>query len=136
VEDLIYIEGSDHDHHESGFFDECLLVESDGVPFQGQYCTVFFKLQSVEDAGDHVNNFNGEKETESIFTYHKPTVGFCLPSTCSANDLNSAVSQFLGFRIVHDRNFSVVAISDENNCCSKEKIQSSSIFDNLTIIIL
>ena len=138
VEDLIYIEGSDNVHHGSGLFDECLSVESDriGVPFQGQYCTVFFKLQPVEEEGDHINNFIGEKETESIFTYHKPTVGFCLPSTCTANDLNSAVSQFLGFRIVHGRNFSVVAISDENNCYSKEKIQSSGIFDNLTVFIL
>jgi hypothetical protein len=71
-----------------------------------------------------------------MFTYHKPTVGFCLPSTCTADDLNSAVSQLLGFRIVNGRNFSVVPISDENYCYSKEKIQASGRFDNLTVFIL
>jgi hypothetical protein len=105
VENLIYIEGDENEHHESGLFDECLTVQSDGVSFQGKYCTVFFGLQAVEDTSNQENNINAEKEKETIYSNQMPSVGFCLPSTCSADDLNSAVAQFLGSRVIKGRNF-------------------------------
>ena len=136
MEDLIHIEGSDNVHHESGLFDECLSVQPDGVPFQGQYCTIFFKLKAVQEAGDDEYIFDGEEEKESVFTYQKPSVSFCLPSTCTAGDLNSAFDQLLGFRVVNGQNFSIVPIGNAYNCYTKEKIQANSTFDAVTITIL
>lgn len=136
VENLIYIDGDENDHHESGLFDECLSVQSDGVPFQGQYCTVFFGLINVEDAGNREKIFNVQQETDTIYSNVMPSVGFCLPSTCSASDLNSAVEQLLGFRIIRGRNLSVVALANESHCYTEEKVQSSSVFDNVTLTIL
>jgi len=138
VEDLIYIEGSDNVHHGSGLFDECLSVESDEVPFQGQYCTVFFGLkQTHPDESVSKNDAIVEKPNEHISNFQKPSVGFCLPSTCSASDLRSAVAQLVGSRVIKEKKFSVVAISGENYCYTQEKINASkATFDYLTLAVL
>ncbi len=136
VENLIYIAGDENEHHESGLFDECLTVQSDGVSFQGKYCTVFFGLQAVEDKSNQEHNFNAEKEKETVHNNQMPSVSFCLPSTCSADDLNSAVAQLLGSRVIKGRNFSVIAIANENDCYTEEKVQANSRFDNITVTIL
>jgi uncharacterized protein (DUF39 family) len=65
-----------------------------------------------------------------------PSVGFCLPSTCTADDLNSAVTKLLGSRVIKGRNFSVVALANENDCYTEKKVQASSKFDNITVTIL
>ncbi|XP_046631179.1 nose resistant to fluoxetine protein 6-like isoform X4 [Daphnia pulicaria] len=136
VENLIYIEGDENEHHESGLFDECLTVQSDGVSFQGKYCTVFFGLHAVENTSNQENKFNAEKEKETIYSNQMPSVGFCLPSTCTADDLNSAVTKLLGSRVIKGRNFSVVALANENDCYTEKKVQASSKFDNITVTIL
>ena len=140
VEDLIYIEGSDNVHHGSGLFDECLSVESDriGVPFQGQYCTVFFGLKRThEEESVSKNDAIVEKPNEHISNFQKPSVSFCLPSTCSASDLRSAVAQLVGSRVIKEKKFSVVAISGENYCYTQEKINASrATFDYLTLAVL
>jgi hypothetical protein len=141
-EDLIYIEGSDNMHHESGLFDECLSVESDRVPFQGQYCTVFFKLKPVKEEETNVNqenisNTSTDEPVENLYTYQKPSVGFCLPSTCSAGDLRSAVAQHVGYRTIKETNFSIVTVANENYCHTQKKIDTSrTTFDNVTIAVL
>ena len=128
LEDLIHIEGSDHVHHESGLFDECLSVLSDWE-IQGQYCTVFFGLKSMEE--EETN-----EHEENLYNFQKPSVGFCLPSTCSAIDLKSAVAQHVGHRTINEKNFSVVAIANENYCYTQQKIDASRTFDNVTIAVL
>jgi hypothetical protein len=78
-----------------------------------------------------------EEPVENIYYYQKPSVGFCLPSTCSASDLRSAVSQRVGHRTIKERNFSIVAIANENYCYTQQKIDSSrTTFDNVTITVL
>jgi hypothetical protein len=139
VEDLIHIEGSDNVHHESGLFDECLSVQPDGVPFQGQYCTVFFGLkpQEKENSQRDLNDSEKEEINENMSNFQKPSVGFCLPSTCSSSDLRSAVAQLVGHRVIKEKNFSIVAISDEKYCFTREKIHArSTTFDNPTLIVL
>ena len=143
VKDLIYIEGSDNVHHESGLFDECLSVESNGVPFRGQYCTVFFGLKPVDSEEstrgrrNDTNNFNEAEPMEHISNFQKPSVSFCLPSTCSAGDLRSAVAQLVGFRVINQNNFSIVAMSSEDYCYTQEKIHASrTTFDYLTLAVL
>jgi hypothetical protein len=138
VEDLIYIEGSEHVHHESGLFDECLSVQPDEIPFQGHYCTVFFGLKpSHQEESVRNSGFIEDEPYEHISNFQKPSVGFCLPSTCSASDLKSAVSQLVGFRTIKEKNFSIVAISNENYCYTQEKIHvSRTTFDYPTIVVL
>nr|CAH0101428.1 unnamed protein product [Daphnia galeata] len=143
VEDLIHIEGSDNVHHESGLFDECLSVESHGINFQGKYCTVFFGLKHKEnDDGSTPLDWDDSEEeeiNENMSNFQKPSVGFCLPSTCSAGDLRSAVAQLVaaGHRIINEKNFSIVAMSNEKYCYTLEKIHArSTTFDNPTLIVL
>ena len=130
-------------HHESGLFDECLSVESDRVPFQGQYCTVFFELKPVKEEETNVNhlenisNTSTDEPVENLYTYQKPSVGFCLPSTCSASDLRSAVAQHVGYRTIKETNFSIVTVANENYCYTQKKIDTSrTTFDNVTIAVL
>jgi hypothetical protein len=71
VEDLIYMEGSEILHHEPGLFDECLSVQSDGIPFQGQYCTVFFELKLIDQINanqSYISNTPREEQHISTFT--------------------------------------------------------------------
>jgi hypothetical protein len=141
VEDLIHIDGSDNVHHESGLFDECLSVQSDGVSFQGKYCTVFFGLKLQEKGNDVAQSESDHSEEEEInenmSNFQKPSVGYCLPSTCSAGDLRSAVGQLVGSRVVKENNFSIVAISSEKYCYTQEKIHGrNTTFDNPTLIVL
>ncbi|XP_046631188.1 nose resistant to fluoxetine protein 6-like isoform X2 [Daphnia pulicaria] len=147
VEDLIYMEGSEILHHEPGLFDECLSVQSDGIPFQGQYCTVFFGLKLIDQINgnqSYISNTPREEEhngrvehLEHLYFYQRPSVGFCLPSTCSACDLTSAVSQHVGHRTIKGTNYSIVAIANENHCYTQEKINiSRTTFDNVTIAVM
>jgi hypothetical protein len=143
VENLIHT-GSDYVHHDLGLFDECISVQPHNVPFQVQYCTVFFDLTLVS------NRLNNEKANPSTFefvtiakegepknhlsNFLMPSISFCLPSTCSARDLRSTVAQRIGYRLVQKRNFSLVAISSENYCYTQTKLSANSIqFDNYAI---
>ncbi|KAI9551728.1 hypothetical protein GHT06_022064 [Daphnia sinensis] len=135
VENLIHIEGGNNVHHESGLFDGCLSVQSDRVSFKGQYCTVFFGLEPVveEESLDDIP----DSDVENIYYYQKPSVGFCLPSTCTASDLRTAVAQQVGHRVSKGKNFSIVAIASEDYCYTEEKIHNrKTTVDNVTIIVL
>ncbi|XP_059353377.1 nose resistant to fluoxetine protein 6-like [Daphnia carinata] len=135
IENLIHIEGGENVHHESGLFDGCLSVQSDAVSFKGQYCTVFFGLEPVveEESFDDIP----DADVENIYFYQKPSVGFCLPSTCTASDLRSAVAQQVGHRVSKGKNFSIMAISSEDYCYTEEKIHNRrTTFDNVTLIVL
>ncbi len=91
-----------------GLFDECVAVE--GPSFQGQYCTLFFGME--------------DKETILL-----PRVGFCIPSSCSAKDLEVSVAQ-----LITDNNRSL--ITDENYCYTRKKIDSTPEFDGPDIAVM
>lgn len=135
VEDLIHIEGNSDVHHESGLFDGCVSVQPDGILFEGQYCTVFFGLTEVTEQ-DNAENLKEEQPKESSSNFLKPSIGFCLPSTCTASDLRSAVAQQLGYRVSNGKNFSMTAISSEDYCYTQQKILANGTMDNLTIIVM
>lgn len=136
IENLIHIEGGESVHHESGLFDGCLSVQSDGVSFKGQYCTVFFGLKPVAEEEKSLDDIP-DADVENVYHDQKPSVGFCLPSTCTASDLRSAVAQQVGHRVGKGKNFSIVAISSEDYCYTEEKIHNRrTTFDNVTLIVL
>ena len=133
IEDLVYT-GSGNIHHESGLFDECLSIQSNDMPFRGQYCTVFFDLKPTK------NSISESKEAEpddTMTSFRMPSVSFCIPSTCSASDLRSAVAQRVGYRVVNGINHTIVTISSEEYCHTKHKINVNNITtDNVALITL
>lgn len=142
VEHLLYIDGSENVHFESGLFDDCVSVRSDAIAFQGQYCTVFFGLKPVtneQSVDDHETTSSDDYWTskENIYDNQKPAVGFCLPSSCTAKDLRSAISQRVGYRVIKGENFSITVLASENNCYTQEKINiNSTTFDTFTRVVL
>ena len=116
--------------HEMGLFDECLAaVNQLGgqlPPFEAKYCTVFFdgqihgsiKNQSLNDEAQPI---------DSMSNFVKSSVAFCIPSSCNAEDLRSAVAQ----RIRHRLDFNVsliVSVTSEDFCYSRNQIRSDSKF--------
>ena len=53
--------------------------------------------------------------------FAKSSVGFCIPSTCTARDIRSAVSQRVGV--------SLVSITSEDYCYTQDKIIANNQFD-------
>ena len=113
-------------HHEAGLFDECLLsIDDDVNSFQGQYCTVFFDLKPLEQQSVNLNNDEAEP-MEEMGNFAKSSVGFCIPSTCTARDLRSAVAQRVGV--------SLVSITNEDYCYTQDKIRINSQFDTAATV--
>ena len=114
-------------HHEAGLFDECLLStddrNDDDASFQGQYCTVFFDLKPPD-----VASLNNEAEPmKDMGNFAKSSVGFCIPSTCTARDLRTAVAQRVGV--------SLVSITSEDYCYTQDKIRKiNSQFDTAATV--
>ena len=127
VEELIHT-GSGNVHHESGLFDECLSVRSDDIDFRGQYCSVFFDLKPTPL---NENEMDSNSDVGEPYTYmsnfRMPSISFCLPSTCSARDLRSAVAQLVGHRNIDGTNYKLVTISSEDYCYSQDKINDKDI---------
>lgn len=121
-----------------GLFDECLAVRAPS--FDGEYCTVFFKPVSAnlsEVANDSL--FLGSEDRQNLISIFQilgqlsgpgrvkpiiedavasvaflPSISFCLPSTCTAQDLGQAIAQLIGSYII--ANHSIVTITDDEFC--------------------
>ena len=147
-----------HNFQADGLFDECLAVRAPG--FDGQYCSVFFMPEVVEqseilssessqyDERDIIENFvtifqllGGVLGSDRIKpkvsvadpnTVNYPGTTFCLPSSCSAADLGQAVAELIGIYVI--ANHSIVTATDEQYCF-KEKSDPSS-FDSVTITVM
>ncbi|KZS08085.1 putative Nose resistant to fluoxetine protein, partial [Daphnia magna] len=117
-----------------GLFDECQAVQA--PRFNGQYCKVFFKTAPVdqselippesqtEEQNERSNyitlfqilgTFFGSDRVEpklsgaNSYTYLLPSISFCLPSSCSANDLGHAVAELVGIYV--SANKSIVTVT-------------------------
>ena len=121
---------SGNQHHETGSFDECLdsLISNDDddhqmiVPlFQPQYCTVFF------DVSNNMTALAVGEPVEDMTNFVKSSVSFCIPSTCTALDLRSAVAH----RIASSH---VSVITNEHYCHTLDKISIDKQFDTATTI--
>ena len=124
--------------HSDGLFDECLAVR--GPPetdIRGQYCTVFLSLAPVDESellpknqekssmvtifqliNKIIGGIDGSLEPKvakaNSGSYRYPSTVFCLPSSCTADDLGQAVAQLVGTNVI--ANYSVVTITDEGFC--------------------
>lgn len=143
-------------HHAPGLFDQCLAVRSQrddkGDNFRGQYCSVFFDIEELSAKGsssptgyresqqhdddDEVDEIVAPKERSVRRPVHSHestsdagVVGFCIPSSCSARDLRSAVAQLLGTRTIGTSSpASVVTITDQDHCYSQDDANNKALF--------
>lgn len=140
--------------HADGLFDECLAVRAPG--FTGQYCTTFFKVALVnqsevlptvnrETRRNLVTIFkllgilissDGRVEPKTaeadVITYAFPSISFCLPSSCSAQDLGQSVAHLIGGYIFG--NYSIVTVVDEQYCF--KETDSPKDFDGAEITVM
>ena len=124
--DKIIETGNGNVYHDMGMFDECIGVVNPS--FQGKYCTVFFHqnkmkiINQSETEEQDINNSNNQGEpVENMSNFVKPSVAFCVPSTCSAGELRSAVANRI-------RHLSLVSVTSEDFCYTQEKIKADRKF--------
>ena len=131
---------SENPHHSLGLFDECLSQRTDSPNFRGQYCTVFVDLEFIAHSKNYNKNngpqefINGYQESQiakTQKTYHEfysllgmlPSIGFCLPSSCSAADIQTAIArQIRSRKASYTDNRTLLIVTDEEYCYTREKI--------------
>ncbi|XP_032794863.2 nose resistant to fluoxetine protein 6 [Daphnia magna] len=146
--------------HADGLFDECLAVR--GPNFTGQYCTAYFKAAPVmqSDIIDPQVPTNNEERSANLVTllqllgalspsagrvepkvakadvlaYAFPSISFCLPSSCSADDLGQAVAELVGSYII--ANYSLVTVTDEVYCFTDDEDPPSFDGPDITVIVV
>ena len=142
--------------HSDGLFDECLAIRGpEEANFRGQYCSVFFSLAPVNESEimpvqegkasivtifQLINRlFNGvvgqvepKVSNATVVTYAYPSTVFCLPSSCTVDDLGQAVAQLIGTNVIG--NFSILTTTDENYCFTDNKKPTP--FDGPDIIVM
>ena len=116
-----------------GLFLECLNSVDSQMEFRAKYCTVFFVALNESDCDLLADDLplsllsNQGEPIETMSNFNKPSVSFCIPSTCSASDLRSAVAQGV-------RDLSLVSITSEDYCYTLDKIRDDKEFDFGAII--
>jgi len=131
--------------HSDGLFDECLAIRGpEEENFLGQYCSVFLSLAPVSESEMVYSLPETENSKANVITIFQlinqllgassngillepkvarasaatssfPSTVFCLPSSCTANDLGQAVAQLIGTNILPN-NYSIVTLTDEGYC--------------------
>jgi len=92
-------------HQDPGLFDQCIATSSPSGRIRGQYCSIFLSAQPlVKHAYDgsllkEAKVSSAERQLHVLLPVNKATdsiIGFCLPSSCSAADLQTAVAHQIG----------------------------------------
>lgn len=153
----------DDSFHAEGLFDECLAVRSEPDRFRGKYCTVFFKLESVEQSEtifqDSAIEDHGRSET--ILFVLRRLFGMSVDSTTkikpkiSQSDTYSSIKNYPSFSFCLPSscsasdlghsiaqmvgsyvigNQSVVTVADDNLCLSDD--QALPPIDGPVIVVL
>ena len=141
-----------NDHRSSpGLFESCLAASSAFA----QYCTVFFQSEQVDrnewtnindehrpaqlgwlyihelgknatPSGAKLKQYKWKKEANFYKGGYPPHIGLCLPSSCSARDVGSAVAQLMDRRPIDSMEMlsprAVIPVADENYCYTNEKL--------------
>ena len=120
-------------YHDMGLFGECLAavdpIRDSGIigSFKAKYCTVFFHQKqppnnsSVGGEGQEMMSSNEGEPLNNTSNFVYPSVAFCIPSTCSARELRSAVANRV-------RHLSLVSVTSEDFCYTAEKIETNRTF--------
>lgn len=127
--------------HADGLFDECLAIRPPEAPYDGQYCTVFFRperittepevLPSIDERDINLVTLfqllglsaTGQVEPKvseaDALSYAFPSISFCLPASCSAADLGYSIADLVGSFSIG--NYSIVTVADERYCFKADK---------------
>lgn len=145
--------------HADGLFDECTSIETP-FDFNGQYCTAFFRPLTVNRSeliypesstindrstnwitllqvlglvfGEPLGRVTPKLAKATTNTNVFPSISFCLPSSCSADDLGKAIGQLVGSFVIN--NYSIVTYTSEKYCF-KNSNQSPS-FEAADIVVM
>lgn len=150
--------------HADGLFDECLAIRGPKESgFKGKYCTIFFSTTTVDPSEVlPISPIDGKANLVTIFelinqilggmvlqsgrvepktskagfsSYLFPSISFCLPSSCSADDLGQSVAQLVGtFLISEDPFTSILTTADDGYCFTDDPVGPS--FDGPEIAVL
>jgi len=131
--DKLIESGTGNVKHEMGLFDECLAAV--GSPsFEAKYCTVFFDYSNQTMLVSNSGGLSITKQgrlVENMSNFVKPSIAFCIPSSCSADDLRSAVAD----RISNRQHLSFLSPStSEDFCYTQNKIKDETTFTTGAII--
>jgi len=125
----------DQSYFEMGLFDQCLAVRAvtDTTEFRGKYCSVYFQVKPIgllqATASLTADEIRVEDVPRPASTYdpirlhNAGLFGFCIPSSCSAQDLRSALANQLGTNgstSIH----SILISTDDNHCHTDTKERS------------
>ncbi|XP_057365085.1 nose resistant to fluoxetine protein 6-like [Daphnia carinata] len=69
-----------------------------------------------------------------VLAYAFPSISFCLPSSCSADDLGHAVAELVGSYIIS--NYSLVTVTDEVYCFTDHEDPPSFDGPDITVIVV
>ncbi len=137
-------------HQSPGLFDQCIASSSPSGRIRGQYCSVFLSIQPILEQNDRSLSIE-PKVTIAGRPMHvlAPTfaadsiIGFCLPSSCSAEDLRTAVANKIGRTTFWTKNKngtvtlqSILTINHDRFCHSEIKIQEKQELDALCIAFM
>lgn len=140
-------------HQDPGLFDQCIATSSPSGKIRGQYCSVFLSarplLMQHDDNSLLIEPKISSAERQQLFRTLVPVnatnsiIGFCLPSSCSAKDLQTAVAHKIGRTTIQTKNRdgtvtvqSVVTINHDRFCHSQNKIQDQHALDATDIAFL
>lgn len=150
-----------------GLFDECLGVRTP-FNYTGKYCTAYFRREPV-DPSELQNTTSSkhsaptsrtnwlyfyqllnlltqgpmlvepkERDTDLYSTYD-PSAGFCIPSSCSAEDFRKSVAQLVGAQALGDETngySSIVSMADETECFTLDEVNAPPDLDGPDITVL
>lgn len=143
------------------------------VDFSGQYCSVFFTSQTIfPNETDYVDSYYSDQQKRGSWIYwaqilqdlvngphvtqplemetdfnsiYLPRMDFCIPSSCSYQDLRAAVASFVGKQVISsfidtENNqlyfVAVSTLSSDGYCYTKEKIKAATTFDGPDIAVM
>lgn len=126
---------SDITHHQTGWYDQCISIQPEGIRFEGQYCSILMDVKSNKNPKG-ISRAKRLKRPSTIFHIIDDkklyTVGMCLPSTCSDYDLRTAIVQ----GIATEPNTSIIVRTGEKYCSTRSKITKQSTLDGPAILVL
>lgn len=144
-------------HYEPGLFDQCIGSSSPSGRIRGEYCSVYLRAEpllmaqhSTLNTDGSLNVINGPKITLATRQIHfevpviaDAIIGFCQPSSCSAEDLRTAVANKIGRTAFLKKNkngtailHSIVTSNHDQLCYSQIKNQEHAVCDTTCIAFM
>lgn len=77
------------------------------------------------------------------YSKYLPSMDYCIPSSCTVEDFRSSIAQLVGSRTIDNNTYngtdyyeSMVTVTDDRYCYTKEKIEAAPKFDGPDIAVM